>query len=285
MIYVHRDWSKVPQDVKDALKSASDALELLVGEKARKAFIAKKENQRKWAALRKYFLAMSHGKCWYSEARDCVGRLQVDHFRPHGRVKQAERIFAAAGYSWLAFELENFRLAGQLCNTVNAEYSPKSVGKGAWFPLKDPNKRASLNRRLIRNEVPLLLDPTVESDAAKIVFRDDGSVSPAPNLCEADAKNVDIAIRCLGLAQSALERSRCEVWKACSSAIQRYSMMVRKIDQGLTAEETKVMEEAISDLVKMSKSDSPFTAVARCCLIANGMAYLIVHDELPALTA
>jgi len=275
MIYVHRDWGKVPQDVKDALKAASDALELLVGEKARKAFIAKKENQRKWAALRQYFL----------ESRDSVGRLQVDHFRPHGSVKQAERLFAAAGYSWLAFELENFRLAGQLCNTVNAEYSQKSVGKGTWFPLKYPKKRASLNRRLIRNEVPLLLDPTVDSDIAKIIFKDDGSVSPAPNLSEADAKNVDIAVRCLGLSQSALDRNRCEVWKACSSAIQRYSMMVRKIDQGLTAEETKVMEEAIGELVNRSKSDSPFTAVARCCLIANGMAYLIVRDELPVLMA
>ena len=287
MIYVHRDWSKVPQFVKDALQEASAQLELLTTEKERKAFIDDPKNQRKWAALRRYFLKMSFGKCWYSEARDCVGRLQVDHFRPHGRAKQADRVFAESGYSWLAFELENFRLAGQLCNTVNEEYSEKSVGKGAWFPLVDSSRRATLKRRLLRGEVPILLDPTLQEDVSKIAFNDDGRVIPNPDLkLDAIAKDrINLAIRCLGLSQSALDRARTDVWKECSSKIQRFNKLVICIPKGLTALEQEIMEDTVTELIEMSKAKKPFAAVARCCLIANGLAYLIVRDELLRLPA
>lgn len=285
MIYVYRDWSKVPQTVKDALRDASEQLDLLTNEIERKRFIADPKNQKKWAALRKYFLEMSFGKCWYSEARDSVGRFQVDHFRPHGRAKQSDRVFADSGYSWLAFELENFRLAGQLCNTVNEEYSKKSVGKGAWFPLVDPKKRATLKRRLIRGEVPILLDPTIQNDVTKITFNDDGCVRPNPNLDSVSAAQVDLAIKYLGLSQSALDRNRTDVWKECSSRIQRLNKLVACFPRGLTAEETEIMEDTIVELTEMSKAKKTFTAVARCCLIANGLDYLIVRDELVGLPA
>jgi hypothetical protein len=285
MIYVHRDWSKVPQLLKDALQVAADQLDLLTNEKDRKKFISDPKNQKKWTALRKYFLAMSFGKCWYSEARDSVGRLQVDHLRPHGRAKQADKEFADSGYSWLAFELNNFRLAGQLCNTVNEEYSKKSVGKGAWFPLVDPKERATFKRRILRGEVPILLDPTIENDISKITFNDDGRVVPNPILSPIDTSRVTVAIRCLGLSQSALDRDRTDVWKACSSRIQRFNKLVACLPRGLTALEAEIMDETVKELIEMSKAKRPFTAVARCCLIANGLAYMIVRDELPCLTA
>jgi hypothetical protein len=285
MIYVHRDWSKVPQSVRDALQIAAEKLDRLTDEKDRKKFIADPKNQKKWTALRKYFLKMSFGKCWYSEARDSVGRLQVDHFRPHGQAKQADRDFAESGYSWLAFELNNFRLAGQLCNTVNEEYSKKSVGKGAWFPLVDPNKRATLKRRILRSEFPILLDPTIEDDISKIIFNDDGRVVPNPKFSLVITARITVAIKCLGLSQSALDRDRTDVWKQCSSRIQRFNKLVACIPRGLTALESEIMEETIEELVEMSKAKRPFTAVTRCCLIANGLAYMIVRDELPCLTA
>lgn len=144
MIYVHRDWERVPEDIKTVLKTAAAELEAIADTDARKSYIH--ANREKWSTVRDYLSGMSHGKCWYSEAREAVSRYQVDHFRPHGRAKQATKDYYE-GYSWLAFDIENFRLAGMLCNTVNQEFSEESVGKGDWFPLIDPSKRASLQDR------------------------------------------------------------------------------------------------------------------------------------------
>lgn len=33
-------------------------------------------------ALKKYLMNLSHGKCWYSEAREVYSHYHVDHFRP-----------------------------------------------------------------------------------------------------------------------------------------------------------------------------------------------------------
>lgn len=282
MIYVYRNWAIVPQQIKNDLQAAADALDLITDKKKRKAFIKDKKNQAKWAALRGYMLQMSSGKCWYSEARDCVGRLQVDHFRPHGRAKQAEKSFAE-GYSWLAFELDNFRLAGQLCNSVNKEYSTKSVGKGEWFPLKDPSKRASLRRRQHRKEVPLLLDPTDQSSAEKLIFNEGGTIDPNPTLDPDSFAEVETAIRCLGLRQSALDRGRGDVWKQCAAAVQRYSMLAIKPDNERTVEEKKIMNDSLLEMINLARGSSPFSAVARCCLIANYLSDLIVRDELACL--
>ena len=177
MIYIHRDWSIIPQDVIDALREAANTLDEIQDAEARKEFIS--ENAERWSALRDYLSQMSHGKCWYSEARECVSRYQVDHFRPHGRAKQAPKTFSE-GYSWLAFDIENFRLAGVLCNTLNREHSDETVGKGDWFPLIAPETRATILDRNTVKESPVLLDPIESDDCARIIFNDDGS--PTPNL-------------------------------------------------------------------------------------------------------
>lgn len=88
MIYVHRNWDTVPDEVNVALHQAA-AEYALADPEQRKEYI--NSNRGKWAAARAYLSGMSHGKCWYSEAREAVSRYQVDHFRPHGRSKQAAK--------------------------------------------------------------------------------------------------------------------------------------------------------------------------------------------------
>jgi hypothetical protein len=127
MIYVHRDWSKVPEEKLARLKALSEELEKIEGKSARKVFIA--ANAAAWSDVRGELEAMSFGKCWYTESRDPVSRNQTDHYRPHGRAKQAEGQLAE-GYCWLAFDFENYRIVGVLANTQNREYSEETVGKG-----------------------------------------------------------------------------------------------------------------------------------------------------------
>ena len=277
MIYVHRDWNTIPQPVKDALKDAADALEAIADPQARAAFIA--ANALKWSAVRDYLGGMSHNKCWYSEAKERVSRYQIDHFRPHGRAKQALRNYTE-GYSWLAFDLDNFRLAGVLCNTANQEYSDETVGKADWFPLADPSTRACMAARYCGGETPLLLDPVDPDDPCKLIFNDDGNVYPDPTLDAAVQRDVSLAIDYLGLRQSQLNDARRGTWRKCFRAVKKYNRIAKKRKGERTAEEVETLKELQEELVGMSKSSSEFAAVARCCLTVHGLRQLIVADEL-----
>jgi len=277
MIYIHRDWSLVPNEVIEALDKAAKELDSINDMDERKAHI--KKNQEVWAAVRDYLSQMSSKKCWYSEARESVSRYQVDHFRPHGRSKQAAKTYDE-GYSWLAFELDNFRLAGMLCNTVNKEYSEETVGKGDWFPLLDPSKRATLASKSFKEETPILLDPTNPEDPSKLWFNDDGNVFPDPMLDEDEKKNVELAIQYLGLRQSMLNGQRNRVLNRCRRAIRRYRAVCKKSPGIRTLEEITIMDDARAELLAMSSPSGEFAAAVRCCLIANGLRYLVVQDEL-----
>jgi hypothetical protein len=247
----------------------------------RKKYI--KDNAALWSALREHLLEMSHNKCWYSEARESVSRFQVDHFRPHGRSKQAQKDFAQ-GYSWLAFDSLNFRLAGVLCNTQNREHSEDTVGKGDWFPLRDPTQRATLQSQDCSSETPILLDPTCPEDPPKLLFQDDGSVEPSFDIDSDEAKCVRLCVDLLGLRQSILNRNRATVWRICSRTIVKYNRFARKPRGVRTAEEEETMRELFGELVTMTKPESVFASVARCCLDANGLGYLCVRSELEPLT-
>lgn len=277
MIYVHRDWNAIPQPVKDALKDAAEALEAIADPQARKAFIA--ANAPKWSAIRDYLGGMSHHKCWYSEAKERVSRYQVDHFRPHGRAKQAPKDYTE-GYSWLAFDLDNFRLAGVLCNTANQEYSDETVGKADWFPLADPTKRACMAARDCGGETPLLLDPVDPDDPCKLIFNEDGTVHPDPTLDTAVQGDVLLAIDYLGLRQSQLNDARRGTWRRCFRAVKKYNRIAKKRKGERTPEEVETLKELQEELVGMSKSSSEFAAVARCCLNVHGLRQFVVADEL-----
>ena len=282
MIYIHRDWSTVPKEVVDALKEAAAALDAIEDKNARKAFI--EENYDKWSAIREFLSNMSHNKCWYSEARECVSRYQVDHYRPHGRSKQAEKEYAD-GYSWLAFEPDNFRLAGVLCNTVNREHSEESVGKGDWFPLIDPTKRATLASRSYADESPILLDPVDPFEPYDLTFYDDGRPAPAPHLEELEESRIRLSIRYLGLDQSLLNNARRNTWRDCVRKIVKYGRVARKPKGNRTPEEVETMRELAAELIAMSKAESQFSAVTRSCLAANRLDRFIVRNELDPLSA
>lgn len=277
MIYIHRDWEKVPEEVKAVLKTAAEELEAITSVEARKEYI--KNHSTAWTAVREYLSGMSHGKCWYSEAKEAVSRYQVDHFRPHGRAKQAAKAYAD-GYSWLAFDLDNFRLSGMLCNTVNQEYSDQTVGKGDWFPLGDPGKRATLSARDTAQETPLLLDPVEPEDPCKLTFYDDGNVGPDLEVDPDVRANIELAIQCLGLRQSQLNQRRRSAWRICKRTIGRYKRIIRKPKGKRTPEDMATLNEAREELIAMSKASSEFAATVRCCLIAHGLRQLVVQDEI-----
>lgn len=280
MIYVHRDWSKVPEEKLARLKTLSEELEKIEGKAARKAFIA--ANAAAWSDVRGELEAMSFGKCWYTESRDPVSRNQTDHYRPHGRAKQAEDQLAE-GYCWLAFDFENFRIVGVLANTQNREYSEETVGKGIWFPLADPETRATLQNPDLSKETPLLLDPIDLADTDKIEFHDNGEAHPAAHLDDQTKAIVDSAIVRMGIRQDMLNGARRQKWRDCNRTIEKYTRFQRKPKGQRSAEETATMEDLAQELITMASAESEFSATARCCLLSQRLAMFITRDELTPL--
>jgi uncharacterized protein (TIGR02646 family) len=114
-----------------------------------------------WGAAKARLKAVSHGKCWYCEARQERADNAVDHYRPKSL------------YPWLAFKLSNFRYACTFCNSIrkNPE-TGESAGKGNHFPLF--NGARATNFAELKAEERILLDPCFGSDPGLLDFRDDG---------------------------------------------------------------------------------------------------------------
>ena len=89
MIFIHFDEAAFPQEVRDEAQRLTNELVRLDDPAARSAFIERHSDfwrQR----VRPVLMGMSHGKCWYSEARDVVSVWHVDHFRPKGEVRNED---------------------------------------------------------------------------------------------------------------------------------------------------------------------------------------------------
>jgi hypothetical protein len=277
MIYVKRDFTKVDANVLAAAAAATAVLDAITDEAERKAFI--KANSGVWTAFRPALREMSHGKCWYSEAFEAVSRYDVDHFRPKGKAKISQTE-TSDGYSWLAFDPNNYVLAGALCNQANREYAEATVGKANWFPLYDTTKAATLAARDISSEQPILLDPTVKESADLLEFNEAGEVHPNSSL-EADyQKQVDWAINLLGIRQSQLNDARRLHVLPYRRLIETYKDIARKAPSARTVGEQKSLKGIAEDLIEASRSKSPFSATIRALLQAEGLPQFIVRDEL-----
>jgi len=159
--------------------SASNAAIGAVAEANRDGFI--EEHKEEWRALRTGLWAVGCMKCWYSEATLQEGEGHVEHFRPKGRLSGAVH----GGYWWRAFDWQNLRLAHPTVNLRREDYLTKrKMGKGSYFPLRNPAHRAS-NAATEINEEPALLDPIVPSDTLLICF-DDPSGTPRPRFEKKD---------------------------------------------------------------------------------------------------
>jgi len=160
------------------------------------------------------------------------------------------------------------------------KYSEETIGKGDWFPLRDPSKRATLNVRNTAAETPLLLDPVEPDDPGKLIFDDDGNVKADPDLSSGMQDNVELAIQYLGLRQSQLNQKRRTTWRICKRTIDRYKRVDGKAKGERTPEDAATLNEAREELIAMAKASSEFAATVRCCLIAHGLKQLAVRDEM-----
>lgn len=207
-------------------------------------------------------------KCWYSEAILQQGEGHIEHYRPKGRLCGADH----AGYKWRTFHWQNLRLAHATVNLRRTDFLTKrKVGKGSYFPLRDPTQYANTAAEEA-NEEPVLLDPVVASDTLLIVF-DEASGAPSPRYRKADNewlhRRADESIDYYHLDEGTWNAKR-------SDLMSTVKVLCDQLEQIAVArpKDGRAYNEKINEIVSYI---SPFAEFSSACLQVVGERGLMEH--------
>jgi len=207
-----------------------------------------------WGKLKPWLLALSGGKCWFTEARDIASHLDVEHFRPKKaarNIKGPER----DGYWWLAFDYMNFRIAGTVPNRK----------KGAWFPLRYGSRCSTYGRRCEGDEVPHFLDPTNAHDVTLLAFDEEGKAVPAAGIPRWDYVRVKRTVERLKLTEhQALAEERRKVWQNTTKLINKYLQALSDVRTSAAARER--VKSTAREIVCLTKPEAELSSVAKWCI-------------------
>jgi hypothetical protein len=259
MIHIDLDGKAPPADWIEKAEEITRQLNDAASIEERHEIIRK--NRAHWGEIKQWLLDQSHNKCWYTEARNDSSYFEVEHFRPKKwNAKQGDPDFE--GYWWLAFEWTNYRVCG---NAPNRK-------KGAFFPLRPESPRASSEiRHLVEDELFVLLDPVEIADSQLISFDDDGVCIPMPGCDGWEKKRADVSIERYGLNNlPQLCEGRRKVWRKCRELIDELADLHSKMQRAPTASTRTSLKEKTKQLRGNTKTDEPFSAVARECINASG---------------
>ena len=190
MRYVDRSTGNAPaeleKEAKSELENAENYFSLNEGER-REVREKPKFKVYKLPSVKAELEKLFEGKCAYCESKYAsTAPLDVEHYRPKGRVQGAED---HDGYWWLAAKWENLFPSCIDCNRKRWQPTPKphvdlsqlskasekltaptGTGKGDCFPLLDEELRATKKEELKR-ETPLLLNPCEDNPEDHLNFR------------------------------------------------------------------------------------------------------------------
>lgn len=207
-----------------------------------------------WGKLKPWLLALSDGKCWFTEARDIASHLDVEHFRPKKAARNAKGP-ERDGYWWLAFDYMNFRIAGTVPNRK----------KGVWFPLRYGSPCSTYTYRCEGDEIPHFLDPTNAHDVTLLSFDEEGKAVPAPGIPRWDYVRVRRTVDRLKLSEhQALAEERRKVWQKTTKLINKYLQALTKARTSAAAREQA--KTAARDIVCLTKPEAELSAVAKWCI-------------------
>ncbi|MCE0534374.1 hypothetical protein LWF15_02525 [Kineosporia rhizophila] len=243
-------WMKKSADLLEDLKAATSA------EERAKIIDA---NSSVWGSLKTWLLAASHGKCWFSEAKDCFSHWDVEHFRPKTSAKDRDGTIVE-GYWWLAFDWTNFRICGNVGNRK----------KGTFFPVRPGTNRVKLGGDQ-RQEEYLLLDPSDPEDPSLLFFNMAGEAIPGPFVRDDwERLRVTYSVERYKLDYEPLVQKRKAIWFECNNTINEY---LRELDE-YTQDKTKIIarhqvKEAAKRLRRMVDVREELSSVARACIISR----------------
>lgn len=208
-----------------------------------------------WGKLKPWLLALSDGKCWFTEARDIASHFDVEHFRPK-KAARNNKGTERDGYWWLAFDYMNFRIAGTVPNRK----------KSAWFPLRYGSQCSSFTRRCEGDEIPHFLDPTNAHDVTLLAFDEEGKAVPAPGISRWDHVRVLRTVERLKLTEhQALAEERRKVWQRVTRYISDYKRALGEVRHSAAARERA--KASAREITELAKPTAELSAVAKWCVL------------------
>lgn len=209
-----------------------------------------------WTKLKPWLLALSAGKCWFSEARELYSHYDVEHFRPKKEAKALDGT-VRDGYWWLSFNYMNFRVCGNVGNRK----------KGGWFPLRAGSLCSTYGQRCEESETAYLLDPVDIEDVKLLVFDEEGKVTAKPGASEWERHRVSETIGRLKLNEHAtLAEERRKIWTKVSSLIARYQQAMAGCQTGGNEVLKEKARNAAKQVYEMTRRTAELSAVARWCV-------------------
>lgn len=259
MIYINRAGKFPSQEWLDKAKAITLALLNARNKQEVEQIIA--DNDGVWTELKDFLFEISHGKCWYSEAKDKYTHLHVDHFRPKIKAFDIDKK-DKGGYWWLAFKWENYRLCGSAGN----------VRKKDKFPVR--SYKATTPNSNIEDEIIYFLDPTEHEDPAKLTFCSDGTIMPV----DSEGwyyEQAKYTIKHLNLNFKILKEARKIIWIKCSNLITETQELLELNRTDPSPYRRGQISERLSQLKEMANEKSEFSATVRTCLKSSGLIWAL----------
>jgi len=214
------------------------------------------KNKPHWDALKPWLLALSGGKCWFSEVRELYSHYDVEHFRPKKAAKALNGV-NRDGYWWLAFDYMNLRVCGNVGNRK----------KGGWFPLKQGSLCSTYAEPCEESESRYLLDPIDDDDVSLIAFDEEGKVIPVPGASDWERERVSVTVQRLKLNEHVpLAEERRKVWQKVDALIDDFFAAKAKCSTGNNPAAKAKLLEVRSRVREMTQRSAELSAVARWCI-------------------
>ncbi|MEN6682265.1 hypothetical protein ABFC53_07590 [Stenotrophomonas pavanii] len=214
------------------------------------------KNKPHWDALKPWLLALSGGKCWFSEVRELYSHYDVEHFRPKKAAKALNGV-KRDGYWWLAFDYMNLRVCGNVGNRK----------KGGWFPLKQGSLCSTYAEPCEESESRYLLDPIDDDDVSLIAFDEEGKVIPVPGASDWERERVSVTVQRLKLNEHVpLAEERRKVWQKVDALIDDFFAAKAKCSTGNNPAAKAKLLEVRSRVREMTQRSAELSAVARWCI-------------------
>ncbi|MCE7585387.1 hypothetical protein LZS99_07370 [Vibrio fluvialis] len=214
-------------------------------------------NSAHWGELKQWLLALSGGKCWFSEVRELYSHYDVEHFRPK---KEAKAIDGSErdGYWWLTFDYMNFRACGNVGNRK----------KGGWFPLQQGSLCSTYAAPCEESEARYLLDPIDDDDVSLIAFDEEGKVVPVPSASDWERQRVEETVKRLKLNEHApLAEERRKVWQKVDKLIEDFQKTKARCASGNNPAAKEKLKSVRDGIREMTNPTAELSSVARWCLL------------------
>ena len=233
--------------------------------RARNASINRKDSI--WQEYKEPMKVVSSRKCWYCEVDTLRADGAVDHFRPKSH------------YFWSAFRATNFRYSCTFCNSRRVDIERNiTEGKGDFFPLLDPNSRATCLEDEL-NEVPLLIDPCSPNEPSLICFQDDGHSVPKYTHEQHEIRHLKAkkSIEYYHLNHTDLKDSRLSLQATLVEKINEANTLYPRVDAGDPYTD-RSFNSLTRELARAIHFTAEFSVFART--VIAGFRNLVWFDEL-----